>query len=1126
MKRRIGFFIILAMVAICACALADVEINETNFPDAAFRNCVSQFDLNGDGKLSDEEISAVSMIKIGIYGEVPAEERISDLTGIAYFSALKSLNCDGHPLTSLDVSQNTMLEQLECSYTFQLTSVNVSGCQNLRELILGYNSLADLDISHNPALTYLYVSSNQLMSLDVSNNPALERLYCAGNLLNTLDVRNNPKLTELECVTNDLTELDVRYNTKLIRIRCLENRLTSLDLTNNKLLEYLDCSWNQLTGLDLRNNPAIKWLDCHQNSIQNLNVVSVPVLNELASTVEPVEIRTWNDQYTQWGDDPRNRTYLSTPIGTEVVFDATAVPDPDEEEEAGNGVTINVQHFPDETFREYISSFDTDGNGVLSDEEIAKVNRITCPMRGIYSLKGIEYFTSLKILQCGYNLITELDVSRNTLLEELECHGGYKKLTSLDLSHNTALRTLDCYDHNLTELDLSHNPALQSVDCSCNDLTGLNLGTNSSMTKLNCSSNQLTSLDVSRNKALSVLICHGNQMETLDIRQCPVLCGFMEESERTSFIQDDKIQYDYFQDPSVFSFDAITTVTGVYESKPLIDLAKIPINEKNFPDPVFRSLVAENFDTDGNGALNEMEIQAAYEITCSGKGITSLKGIEHFTSLWYLYCSSNQLTSLDLSHNTNLRQLVCFSNQLTDLNLSGCEFFEILSCEGNQLTSLDLSHNLQLVSILCDDNLLTELDLSYHTALTQMHAQNNRLVSLDVTGCTKLSSFYCTGNSLTELDVSTNSSLEDFQCYKNQLTCLDVSHHLLLKGLSCEENKLQELIITDTPRLEELWCYSNQLNSLDVSQNKALNTLICYGNKLKQLDVSHNPKLEVLRCRKNLLTHLDVSKCGTINRLVKETERVDFGYEEFGFGVGWIDESGEYKGSLFADENVEVLTGPDLVPVSSIRLDKSSVQLTISQEDTNPTIRLTATIEPANASDPGTVWMSDHPDIATVNPDGVVTAVGAGQCTITCTAEDGSDVSASCTVAVESSVHEHSGEWTLTDHQISGGKVTDTYERICTVCGEKETRTEESDFIRLPGDVNEDGEVDGRDVIRLMKYLAAEEDPETGELIKINEDNADVDGSRTVDEKDLLLMIRYLGGEDVELKPGAVSGNG
>ena len=72
----------------------------------------------------------------------------------------------------------------------------------------------------------------------------------------------------------------------------------------------------------------------------------------------------------------------------------------------------------------------------------------------------------------------------------------------------------------------------------------------------------------------------------------------------------------------------------------------------------------------------------------------------------------------------------------------------------------------------------------------------------------------------------------------------------------------------------------------------------------------------------------------------------------------------------------------------------------------------------------------------------------------------------------------------------------------------------------LPGDVNGDGEVDGRDVIRLMKHLAKETDPETGNIYLIRETNADVTGDGEVDEKDLLRLVRYLGGEAVRLEAG------
>lgn len=72
----------------------------------------------------------------------------------------------------------------------------------------------------------------------------------------------------------------------------------------------------------------------------------------------------------------------------------------------------------------------------------------------------------------------------------------------------------------------------------------------------------------------------------------------------------------------------------------------------------------------------------------------------------------------------------------------------------------------------------------------------------------------------------------------------------------------------------------------------------------------------------------------------------------------------------------------------------------------------------------------------------------------------------------------------------------------------------------LPGDVNMDGIVDGRDSIRLMKYLAEEIDPETQNLYEISRKNADVNGDANVDELDLLRLVRYLGGENIALLEG------
>ena len=63
------------------------------------------------------------------------------------------------------------------------------------------------------------------------------------------------------------------------------------------------------------------------------------------------------------------------------------------------------------------------------------------------SLQGIEWFTSLRILSCYQNQLTNLDVSNNTELTSLDCSNN--KLTKLDVSKNTELTKLGCDNTNL-----------------------------------------------------------------------------------------------------------------------------------------------------------------------------------------------------------------------------------------------------------------------------------------------------------------------------------------------------------------------------------------------------------------------------------------------------------------------------------------------------------------------------------------------------------------------------------------------------------------------------------------------------------------------------------------------------
>ena len=83
------------------------------------------------------------------------------------------------------------------------------------------------------------------------------------------------------------------------------------------------------------------------------------------------------------------------------------------------------------------------------------------------------------------------------------------------------------------------------------------------------------------------------------------------------------------------------------------------------------------------------------------------------------------------------------------------------------------------------------------------------------------------------------------------------------------------------------------------------------------------------------------------------------------------------------------------VPITGVTLDQESLTL---QEKGSAT--LTATVEPANATNKTVTWESSDTNIATVSEDGKVTAISAGNTTITATAADGSEVSATCFVTV------------------------------------------------------------------------------------------------------------------------------
>lgn len=195
----LALYLCLFMNLRAAAFAADVEINETNFPDARFRSYLEGAisrpgqqgaggDTNRDGILSDEEIASIKLI------ELILEPELVSLKGIEFLTALTSLDCYiSQQLTELNVTKNTALTMLRC-FNCPLISLDVKKNTLLKVLSCSHNQLTALDVSNNTALTELNCNGNQLTALDLSNNMFISSLTCSNQIisLDVLSTSDNP----------------------------------------------------------------------------------------------------------------------------------------------------------------------------------------------------------------------------------------------------------------------------------------------------------------------------------------------------------------------------------------------------------------------------------------------------------------------------------------------------------------------------------------------------------------------------------------------------------------------------------------------------------------------------------------------------------------------------------------------------------------------------------------------------------------------------------------------------------------------------------------------------------------------------------------------------------------------
>ena len=189
-------------------------IDAESFPDKVFREYIlANVDRDENGILSERE--AKSVVEF-YFHQYDSSEKIRDLTGLKYFTDLELLDCSDSELSSLDLRGNP----------------------ELREVLCQRNHLTELDVSKNTKLTELMCYDNRLVKLDVSNSPELSYLGCGSNQIKELDCSKNHKLYVLDCAYNPLDYLNLngvspslRFNipSGISRIECSDELREKLE---------------------------------------------------------------------------------------------------------------------------------------------------------------------------------------------------------------------------------------------------------------------------------------------------------------------------------------------------------------------------------------------------------------------------------------------------------------------------------------------------------------------------------------------------------------------------------------------------------------------------------------------------------------------------------------------------------------------------------------------------------------------------------------------------------------------------------------------------------------------------------------------------------------------------------
>ncbi len=577
-----------------------------------------------------------------------------------------------------------------------------------------------------------------------------------------------------------------------------------------------------------------------------------------------------------------------------------------------NGLNAQVINFPDAKFKAkllaanstnqiaanlsgYYTKIDVNNNGEIEVTEAYNIGTLELTASSISSLQGIENFTNLTNLFCGYNALSILNVTSLSKLQFLYCNdnsltslevSGLSKLLRLFCSHNklteinmtglSSLWELSCSYNKFTTFDVTNLKNLLNFSCDSNQLSFLKVDGLTKIKSIDCSSNNLTSLNLSGLTALEHLGCHYNSnLSFLDVNGLTNLLWFGCEYNNLSTLDVSgltKLTYLSCRGNQLTTLDASNSKKLNY-----LDCSRNKLNSLN---------------VNGLGLLATLYLSDNILESFTGTGLNSIKTLDFrnnkltnldvssSTSLESLYCDGNLLTTINVKNLNTLNELYCQNNQLTTIDLTGLNNLNKLSCGLNKIADINILGLKKLTALYCTSNLLTKIDLTGLNMLTILACGRNQLPNLNVLGLNNLKQLYCHHNLLTDIDLTGLKNLNLLSCGYNQLSSLNVTDLTNLKDFYCTNNQIKDLNLTSLTNLGLLECGNNLLTKLNISGLNKLQVLSFENNSVDTIDLSGLQNIISFNCSNNKLTTLDFSEVTYIEGKKGSVERYTYEYAD------------------------------------------------------------------------------------------------------------------------------------------------------------------------------------------------------------------------------------------------------